>query len=71
MNVVLIPSIVDTPKTPLSYCETRSVYSRQERFSHMIKTIENIKLKIPNNFIVLVECSLLTKQEEDFFSFKC
>ena len=67
MNVVLIPSIVDTPKTSLSYCETRSVYSRQERFSHMIKTIENIRLKIPNNFIVLVECSLLTKEEENFF----
>ena len=56
-NLVLITSIINTPKTPLSYSKIRSVYTRNERFEQTKKTIESIKEKIPNHKILIVECT--------------
>ena len=42
MNIILVTSIINTPQTPLSYTNIRSVYNRQERFDHMKHTIKNI-----------------------------
>ena len=42
-NIVLITSVIDTPKKPLSYCETRSVFNRKERFEQTKQTIESVK----------------------------
>jgi hypothetical protein len=56
-NLVLICSIIKTPNTPLSYTETRSIYSHEERFEQTKKTIQSIKKKIPNAKILMVECS--------------
>lgn len=66
-NITLITSIIDTPNTPLSYIKTRSVFSKEQRFEQTKKTILSIREKIPNNKIFLVECSILTSEERDFF----
>ena len=48
MNLVLITSVVCTPNIPLSYINTRSCYTHDERFEQTKKTIKTIKEKIPN-----------------------
>ena len=71
VNLVLITSIVNTPNKPLSYTNTRSVFSRNERFEQTKLTIQSIKAKIPNNKIVLVECSDFNEEEKIYFEKEC
>jgi len=66
-NITLITSIIDTPNTPLSYIQTRSVFTKEQRFEQTKKTILSIREKIPNNKILLIECSILRSEERDFF----
>lgn len=66
-NIVLITSIINTPPTPLSYINTRSIYTREERFEQTKKTIQSIKEKIPDKKIFIVECSDLTEVEKTYF----
>lgn len=66
-NLVLITSIICTPNNPLSYTSTRSVYTHEERFIQTKKTIESIKEKIPNCKILIVECSELNEEQNDYF----
>jgi hypothetical protein len=66
-NLVLITSIIDTPNKPLSYTPTRSVFTKQERFEQTKQTIQSIKEYIPNCIIVLVEYSILSKEEKNYF----
>lgn len=66
-NLVLITSVICTPNTPLSYTNTRSVYTHHERFEQTKKTIESVKQKIPNVKILIVECSELNKEYEEYF----
>lgn len=54
-NLVLISSAIITCNEPLSYTPTRSHFSHQQRFEQTLKTIESIRKKIPDSFIVLVE----------------
>jgi hypothetical protein len=70
-NLVVITSIINTPNKPLSYTNTRSVYSRKERFEQTKLTIQSIKFKIPNNKILLVECSDFTNEEKLYFEKEC
>ena len=67
-NLVLITSIVCTPNTPLSYIDTRSIYSHEERFEQTKKTIQTVKEKIPNAKIFIVECSNLTQEQNEYFT---
>lgn len=71
MNLVVVPSIIKPPNSPLSYIETRSIYNSIERFEHTKKTIESIREKIPNSKILLVECSELTNEEMNYFNHHC
>ena len=66
-NLVLITSVICTPNTPFSYINIRSVYSHNERFEQTKKTIESVKQKIPNAQILLVECSNLNKEQNEYF----
>jgi hypothetical protein len=66
-NITLIPSIIDTPDIPLSYHHTRSVFTKQERFEQTKATIESVKNRIPNNKILVIECSPLTEEENLYF----
>jgi hypothetical protein len=65
-NLVLITSVICTPNTPLSYISVRSVYSHDERFEQTKRTIESVKQKIPNLKILIVECSNLSFDQEDY-----
>lgn len=67
MHLVLITSVVCTPNTPLSYINTRSCFTHNERFEQTQKTISSIKEKIPNAKIFIVECSDLSKEQTDYF----
>jgi hypothetical protein len=66
-NLVLITSIVCTPNLPLSYIKTRSVFTHEQRFEQTKKTIETVRDKIPNVKIIMVECSILTETQNDYF----
>jgi len=66
MNLVLITSVINISNNPLSYTSTRSVYTREERYLDTKKTIESIKKYIPNNRILLVECSILSEEENKY-----
>jgi len=66
-NITLITSIIDTPNTPLSYTNCRSIFNKEQRFEHTKKTILSIREKIPDNKIFLIECSQLTDSESIFF----
>lgn len=70
-NLVLITSVICTPNTPLSYTNTRSVYSHEERFEQTKKTIETVKEKIPNSKILIVECSNLSVEQTDYLTSRC
>jgi len=66
-NITLITSVIDTPKIPLSYINTRSIYTKEERFIQTKNTIKTMKENIPNNKIFVVECSLLSDEESNYF----
>jgi hypothetical protein len=64
-NLVLITSVVNITKNPLSYTNTRSFCNMEYRFNDTIKTIESIKKYIPNSSILLVECSDIDEENEN------
>ena len=66
INLIIVTSIINPPKLPLSYCNIRSIFTREERFNDTKKTFESIK-KIPNSIIILVECSDFIQNEYDYF----
>ena len=65
-NLVLITSVICTTNKPLSYINTRSIYSHEERFEQTKKTIQTIREKIPNSKIFIVECSNLTEDMNNY-----
>ena len=62
-NLVLITSVINTPNTPLSYTNTRSVFSRQDRFEQTKKTIKSVREKLSNSKIII--CLLYTSDAAD------
>lgn len=70
INLVYISSIIDPPNhIPFSWeKEPRSKYSKNERFEQTKKTISSVREKIPNCKIILIECSKLSKDENDYFN---
>lgn len=70
-NLVLITSVINTPNTPLSYTNTRSVFSRQDRFEQTKKTIKSVREKLSNSKIIIVECSNFNEEENNYFKKNC
>jgi len=63
-NIILITSLVN--------CNlSRTVYSRNDRFLQTKVTIQTVRQKIPNSFIVLIDITEFTKEELDFFNSSC
>jgi hypothetical protein len=56
-NVVIITSKIYTSSKPFSYAPHRSIYSTQERFQQVQKTIESVREHIPDSFVVLYDNS--------------
>jgi hypothetical protein len=67
-NIVVITSIINIPNLPFSYTQTRSVYNRNERYEQTKITIKSIKDKIPDNKIMLIECSELNEEEIEYMN---
>ena len=65
-SLVLITSIIRVPALPLSYTSTRSVYTMEERFEQTRRTIETVRERIPDAEIVIVECSELDPEHEEY-----
>ena len=67
-NITLITSVIDTPNIPLSYTPIRSLFTKEIRFEQLKKTIATIREKIPDNQIILIECSLLSEDERQYLT---
>jgi len=67
-NLVFITPVICIQNTPLSYTNTRSVYSHAERFEQTKTTIETVKAKIPNLKIFIVECSELDQEQTEYLT---
>ena len=75
-NGVVITSIIDPPKLRLHTTKgdkdnPRSVFSKEERYEQLKKTIESVREKVPDSYIILVECSELTSEQLKYLSEKC
>lgn len=64
----IVTSILRTPDTPLSYTNTRTIYTPQQRFEQTKRSIQSIRDHIPDAYIILVECSKLLDEETDYFT---
>lgn len=67
-NLIVITSVINIPNKPFSYTDVRSIYNREERFQQTKNTIITLKNKIPNNKILLVECSELNQEEIEYIN---
>ena len=65
MNLVIITSVINISKDPLDYSRVRSVYTPEERYTQVIKTIENINGKIENSDILFLESSEIDIEKEN------
>ena len=64
-NIILVVSKIITSFAPFTYTKIRSIYTIGERFNQTLNTISSIRNKIPNAFIVLVDNSILNKNQID------
>lgn len=62
-NVVIVTSKIVTSSKPFSYAPNRSIYSKEERFSQLLVTVETIRKYIPDSFIILYDNSILKDEE--------
>ena len=56
-NLVIVSSVLNIINSELSYYHVRSMFSLKERFNQTLKTIQSIRKKIHNSFILFIECS--------------
>lgn len=52
---VIVTSVIKCSEGPLSYTDTRSVFTKEERLEQTIKTIASIRSFIPNSEVILLE----------------
>lgn len=62
-NVVIVTSKIYTSNKPFTYSAERSIYSPEERLLQTIETINSIRSKIQNSFIILYDNSILNNDE--------
>lgn len=70
-NLVLITSVIKTPNEPLSYIDTRSIYSHEDRYEQTKKTIQSVRENIPNVKIFIVECSNFDENQSEYLKNNC
>jgi hypothetical protein len=66
MNIVLITSVINICSNRLSYTNTRSVYTSDERFEQTKLTLASVKKYIPCSKILFVECSNISSDIESY-----
>ena len=62
-NIVIITSKIYVSNNEFSYTKNRSIYTKDERYNDTIKTINTVKEKIKDSYIVLFDNSLFTQDE--------
>ncbi len=62
----IITSVIYPKNTALSYASTRSVYSPEKRYEQTIATINSIRTRVPDAYIICIEAGL----ESDPFDLK-
>jgi hypothetical protein len=63
--IVFISSLIEVSHDPLTYTNTRSFFSSQERFDQTLETIHSVRKRIPSARILLVEASSVSTEKED------
>jgi hypothetical protein len=63
MDLVIISSAINTCSAPLSYYPIRSIYSKEERYTQTLQSIESIS-RIPNKKIFFMECTDIPEFED-------
>ena len=61
-NLVIICSAIHTNSNPLDYTPSRSYFSHEQRFHQTLETIEKLREKIPDIYIVFVEVTKLSEE---------
>ena len=64
-NIVIITSKIYTSNNSFSYVNNRSIYTKDERLSQTINTINSIRNKIPDSYIILFDNSEMNNNEYD------
>ena len=62
-NIVFITSKIIVSEKKFSYVKKRSIYSKQERMSQTINTINSVRKYIPDSYIVLLDNSVFNYYE--------
>jgi hypothetical protein len=62
-NLVIVCSAIHTNPNPLDYTPSRSYFTHEQRFNQTLETIDKVREKIPEAYIVLVE---VTKLNENY-----
>ena len=67
-ELVLITSVINTETIPgtFNYSSTRSTFTQEERFNQTKQSIQTVYDKIPNAYIVFVECIDLKSEYESY-----
>jgi len=63
-NIIIITSVLDCPIR-------RNLFTREERFEQTKKTIDSVRVKIPNSFIIIIDVTVFTEEEHNFFKSSC
>lgn len=61
-NICLINSAICTSQSPLSYITTRSVFTHEERFQQVLRTIESVRQYMRDTYIVLSDATNVPKE---------
>ena len=62
-NIVIITSKIYVSNNEFSYTKNRSIYTKDERYNDTIITINSVKEKIKNYYIILFDNSSFTEEE--------
>lgn len=65
MNCVIITSVINIIDKPLCYTNIRSVFTHEQRYNQTLESIESVRNKIPNSFIIHAECSDIKSEYEE------
>ena len=63
-DLVLILSVIKTPRLPLSYTWKRSSFSHDGRWKQTLNTFRTVKHYLPNAKVMMVECSDLDEESK-------
>lgn len=67
MDLIIISSVINISRNPLSYTPVRSVYTKEQRYEQTILTIKSLE-KIKDKKILFIECSDITEYETNIIN---